>query len=440
MRSHAKLRELPITTRIAYFIYQIAYHFALPLAGFLALWRARKEPGHLHNLSHRWGLGPVGAKGGAWIYAASLGEMNAARPLVQEFLNDGHHVLLTHLSPAGFDRGVQQFGNNPRVTHLYMPFDCFWTVQLFLRRAKPAFGVVLEIEIWPAMLIEADRLSIPMFMANGNLLPNRMQRLQTWRRHGLYLYRLFDHIFTRSQDYVERYIATGVRPENVSISGELRFDSQPVSALLDYGRELRRTWNTTFTFMIASSVKDEEAILLKIVADFLQAAPQARVIWVPRSPQRFDAIASLLHSYKIPYMRRSEIIESIQSKSKVLIGDTLGEMDFYLGLADVVFVGASFTDMGGHNIIEPLSAGCPVVMGPSTYGVDFIAKPAQEAGVFETFDTSQAMCSYLLALNNDLPSAQIKQKKAKAFASLNSDAAKLIARSINQRNGYINGL
>ena len=139
-------------------------------------------------------------------------------------------------------------------------------------------------------------------------------------------------------------------------------------------------------------------------------------------------------------MRRSEIIESIQSKSKVLIGDTLGEMDFYLGLADVVFVGASFTDMGGHNIIEPLSAGCPVVMGPSTYGVDFIAKPAQEAGVFETFDTPQAMCSYLLALNNDLPSAQIKQKKAKAFASLNSDAAKLIARSINQRNGYINGL
>jgi 3-deoxy-D-manno-octulosonic-acid transferase len=311
-------------------------------------------------------------------------------------------------------------------------------VQLFLRRAKPAFGVVLEIEIWPAMLIEADRLSIPMFMANGNLLPNRMQRLQTWRRHGLYLYRLFDHIFTRSQDYVERYIATGVRPENVSITGELRFDSQPVSALLDYGRKLRRTWNSTFTFMIASSVKDEEAILLKIVADFLQAAPQARVIWVPRSPQRFDAVASLLHSYKIPYMRRSKIIESIQSKSKVLIGDTLGEMDFYLGLADVVFVGASFTDMGGHNIIEPLSAGCPVIMGPSTYGVDFIARPAQRAGVFETFETPHAMYAYLLALNKDLPSVLTKQKKAKAFASLNSNAAKLIVKSINQPNSYTN--
>ena len=440
MQYHTKRHELPNTTRVAYFIYQIAYHFALPLIGLLALWRARKEPGHLYNVSHRWGLGPVGATGGIWVYAASLGEMNAARPLVQEFLNDGHHVLLTHLSPAGFDRGVQQFGNNPRVTHLYMPFDCFWTVQLFLRRAKPALGIVLEIEIWPAMLIEADRLSIPMFMANGNLLPNRMKRLQTWRRHGLYLYRLFDHIFTRSQDYVERYIAAGVRPENVSIAGELRFDTQPDSALLAFGRDLRQTWNTTFTFMIASSVKGEEVILLKIVADFLKAAPQARVIWVPRSPQRFDAIADLLHSCEIPYSRRSQIIDNIQAKSKVLIGDTLGEMDLYLGLADVVFVGASFTDMGGHNIIEPLSAGCPVIMGPSTYGIDFIARPAQQAGVFETFETPNALYTYLLALNKDLPRVKFQKKKAKAFASLNSDTAKLTVKSISKRNGYTNGL
>ena len=440
MQYHTKRHELPNTTRVAYFIYQIAYHFALPLIGLLALWRARKEPGHLYNVSHRWGLGPVGATGGIWVYAASLGEMNAARPLVQEFLNDGHHVLLTHLSPAGFDRGVQQFGNNPRVTHLYMPFDCFWTVQLFLRRAKPALGIVLEIEIWPAMLIEADRLSIPMFMANGNLLPNRMKRLQTWRRHGLYLYRLFDHIFTRSQDYVERYIAAGVRPENVSIAGELRFDTQPDSALLAFGRDLRQTWNTTFTFMIASSVKGEEVILLKIVADFLKAAPQARVIWVPRSPQRFDAIADLLHSCEIPYSRRSQIIDNIQAKSKVLIGDTLGEMDLYLGLADVVFVGASFTDMGGHNIIEPLSAGCPVIMGPSTYGIDFIARPAQQAGVFETFETPNAIYTYLLALNKDLPRVKFQKKKAKAFASLNSDTAKLTVKSISKRNGYTNGL
>jgi 3-deoxy-D-manno-octulosonic-acid transferase len=312
-------------------------------------------------------------------------------------------------------------------------------VQLFLRRAKPAFGIVLEIEIWPSMLIEADRLSIPMFMANGNLLPNRMKRLQTWRRHGLYLYRLFDHIFTRSQDYVERYIATGVRPENISIVGELRLDTLPDQDLLAFGRNLRQTWNTTFTFMIASSVKGEEVILQKIVANFLQAVPQARVIWVPRSPQRFDAIADLLHSCEIPYTRRSQITDSIKPKIKVLIGDTLGEMDLYLGLADVVFVGASFTNLGGHNIIEPLSAGRPVIMGPSTYGIDFIAKPAQQAGVFETFETPHAIYTHLLALNEDLEHVQLKQKKAKAFASLNSNTAKLTFEIINRHNSYTNG-
>ena len=191
--------------------------------------------------------------------------------------------------------------------------------------------------------------------------------------------------------------------------------------------------------MIASSVKGEEVILQKIVAKFLQAAPQARVIWVPRSPQRFDAIADLLHSCEIPYTRRSQITDSIQSKYKVLIGDTLGEMDLYLGLADVVFVGASFTDMGGHNIIEPLSAGCPVIMGPSTYGIDFIARPAQKAGVFETFETPHATYTHLLALNEDPTHVRLKQKKAKAFASVNSDTAKLIFKIIRKRNSYTNG-
>ena len=114
-------------------------------------------------------------------------------------------------------------------------------------------------------------------------------------------------------------------------------------------------------------------------------------------------------------------------------------MDLYLGLADVVFVGASFTDMGGHNIIEPLSAGCPVIMGPSTYGVDFIARPAQQAGVFETFETSHAIYTHLLSLNEDLPHAQLKKKKAKAFASVNSDTAKLIFKIISKRNSYTNG-
>ena len=114
-------------------------------------------------------------------------------------------------------------------------------------------------------------------------------------------------------------------------------------------------------------------------------------------------------------------------------------MDLYLGLADVVFVGASFTDMGGHNIIESLSAGCPVIMGPSTYGIDFIARPAQKAGVFETFETPHALYTHLLSLNEDLSHVQLKQKKAKAFASLNYDTAKFTFKFISKIISYKNG-
>ena len=101
---------------------------------------------------------------------------------------------------------------------------------------------MLEIEVWPAMLIEADRLDVPMFMANGNLLPNKMLRLKNWKRSGLYMYRLFDHIFTRAEDYVERYEATGVLRKDITITGELKLDVPRDPELIAKGQVLRNSW------------------------------------------------------------------------------------------------------------------------------------------------------------------------------------------------------
>ena len=112
------------------------------------------------------------------------------------------------------------------------PLDFFFLVQLFLRRAQPACGIVLEIEIWPAMLIEANRLNVPMYLANGNLLAKTMPRLNTWKRSGLHLYLLFSHIFTKTEDFVERYKATGVNHEDLTVTGELKLDAPRDSILI----------------------------------------------------------------------------------------------------------------------------------------------------------------------------------------------------------------
>ena len=424
MKHSSKHHRLPMTTVVIYWLYQITFPLFMLSALFLAVWRSLKEPSHLKRLADRFGFGPVGPKGAIWIYAASLGEMNAARPLVQVFLDNGHDILLTHLSPAGLEAGQRFFGDCPQVTHRYIPLDLFLMVKVFLRRAQPACGIVLEIEVWPAMLIEADRVGVPMYLVNGNLLAKAMPRLDTWKRSILHMYRLFDHIFTRAEDYLDRYEATGVLRENLTITGELKLDriSNPLS--IAKGRVWREAWvGNEFTFMISSSVKAEEDVLIQCCIQLLKQVPASRVIWVPRSPQRFNAINQKAKKAGLLSMKRSNHKTSIPSEIQIFVGDSMGEMDTYLGMADIVFVGASFDNSGGHNIIEPLSAGCPVVMGPSTYGIDFIAKDAASAGIFHSFSTPDEMTSFLV--ENASSPQKLKKMKSDSitFCKINIGAS-----------------
>ena len=419
-----KRQRLPLTTLCIYGLYQILVPFIIAIGLLLAISRSLKEPSHIKRLLDRFGFGPVGPKNSIWVYAASLGEMNAARPLVQVFIDNGHHILLTHLSPAGLEAGQRFFGDNPNVTNRYMPLDFVLMVQIFLRRAKPACGIVLEIETWPAMLIEADRLRVPMYLANGNLVPKHMPRLNNWKRSSLFMYRLFDHIFTRDEDFVDRFEATGVLRKDLTITGELKLDTPRNSTSIAKGQTWREAWaGREFTFMISSSVKVEEDALMQCCVKLSKQVPTIRIIWVPRSPQRFAAISQKAKKAGLLSMKRSHYKIGIPKKIQVFIGDSMGEMDIYLGMADIVFVGASFDKQGGHNIVEPLSAGCPVVMGPSTYGIDFMAKDAASAGIFHSFSTPEEMTHFIIDNARSPQKLEQMRFRSSTFCKMNIGAS-----------------
>ena len=424
MRHSSKYHRLPLTTIIIYWLYQLLFPILMIFALFIAAWRNLKAPSHLTRIIDRFGFGPVGPKGCIWFYAASLGEINAARPLVQLFLDNGHDVLVTHLSPAGMEAGEKLFGNHPKVTNCYMPLDFFLMVKIFLYRAQPTCGIVLEIEIWPAMLVESDRIGVPMFMANGNLLERAMPRLKSWKKSGLHMYRLFDHIFTRDDHYAKRYKATGVRSADITITGELKLNTLPNPISISRGRAWRKTWaGEHFTFMISSSVEMEEGLLVQCCVDLLRQIPKMRIVWVPRSPQRFDLVNKKVQKAGLISMKRSDLNDSISKKTQLFIGNTIGEMDLYLGMADIVFVGASFSKGGGHNIVEPLMASCPVVMGPSTYGVDFIAKDAGSAGIFHSFDTPEQMKNFIINIAQSPQNLKQLQAASAKFCEINIGGA-----------------
>jgi 3-deoxy-D-manno-octulosonic-acid transferase len=388
------------------------------------IFRSRKEPAHLKNLKHRIGFGPVGQKGAIWVYAASLGETRAVSPLIYRLRSEGFKVLLTHQSPAGLAEGARIFGLDSGVTQCYVPLDFFWAVRIFLQRSKPLALVVMEIEIWPAMLIETARKGVLVTMANGNLLDRSTDKKDYLRRRLNNLYQIFNHIFTRTDEYRSRYLSIGVKPENVSVVGELKFDQLIDPAQLHLSKKLHsKLIGAQRILMIASSVRAEERLLLPMVVRLISADPGLRVVWVPRSPQRFRAVEDALTAKGVTVQKRSSmgsLIDGTPTNAQVLLGDSIGEMNVYYPLADLVFVGASLVDHGGHNVVEPMALGKPIVMGPSIYGVAFAASPAAIDGALEILPDAKALETRITALM--LNSGSLAQMSAAATNFINNKA------------------
>jgi 3-deoxy-D-manno-octulosonic-acid transferase len=319
------------------------------------------------------------------------------------------------------------FPDEPLITHRYIPLDLFWAVRLFLRRARPRLGLVLEIEIWPAMMIEATRAGVPMVMANGNLLERSIGGMRWPRRHLLALYRLFARVFTRDAAYRDRYLAVGVQADRIDVVGEMKYDQWIEPHHLEQGKRLRQGWNgAERVLLIASSVRDEEAPLLEMVQRLLAGDSGLRVIWAPRSPQRFDAVANALTKLGIAVMRRTSLGPMMAEQpvdARVIVGDSTGEMNIWYAMADLVFVGASLVDHGGHNIMEPMALGCPVVMGPSTFGVAFAVEPARSAGAMDSLPDVHKLEDRIVSLLANDTERMAMATAARRFADAQGGAA-----------------
>ncbi len=408
-----KIADFPRGPRLwlAYLIYQIALHLLLPLGVFMVFNRSRKEPLYRANLRQRFGFGPQMPKGTIWVFAASLGETRAVSPLIGEFLKHGHKILLTHSSPAGLSEGKRLFSKEisaGQIVQSYVPVDAFWAVRLFLSRARAAMILVVEGELWPAMLFEAHRAKTPIFQVNGNYTDQALTRDKAhFGGVRLAVFQGFTRIITKSDNHVARYRAAGYPADRIDQIGELKFDQAIDPAHILAADDFRASQiPPQKTLFIASSVEGEEEDLTKVVQAVLKQVPDALIIWAPRSPQRFDAVADKMQQAGFQTARRSKILNQslvgeLPNGTQVLIGDSIGEMNFYYQLADLVFVGASLIDHGGHNIIEPLALGKPVVMGPSIYGIEFPAYDAIKAGAFESLPNSTALAKRIVEFFND---------------------------------------
>lgn len=349
-------------------LYSLLLYLALPLLLLRLVWRSRRAPAYRERWNERLGIysqRPLQA--GIWVHAVSVGEVQAAQPLIKHFLerypNTG--VMVTTTTPTGSERLRSLFED--RVQHVYTPFDLGPIVDRFLDAVRPRLAVVMETEIWPNMLRACESRGIPVVLANARLSVRSERgyaRLASFTRETL---GRFTAIGAQSSEDAARFRTLGVPAERLQVTGSIKFDVRQPGSLLDHAEVLRRLWGIHRPIWVAASTHEgEEEQVLTAHRGVLDKLPQALLVLVPRHPERFDRVAALVERQGFQLARRSAN-DPCGGKVSVFLGDTMGELPAFLAAGDAAFIGGSLVPTGGHNLLEAAAVGVPVAVGPHIF-------------------------------------------------------------------------
>ena len=332
------------------------------------LWRrGAREPAYRENIGERLGHyeGEAPARRFLWLHAVSLGETRAAAPLVDALRRRRPDLplLLTSSTATGREAGQKLLREGD--VQVWLPYDTPGAVRRFLRRFRPAVGVLMETEIWPNLLHVAASEGVPVVLANARLSERSAKK---GRRLSALLHPAAARlraVLAQTESDASRLRQAGA--PKVEVCGNLKFDVTPAPRLLERGVQWRRALGRAVV-VAASTREGEETALLAAWRE--HPAPRPLLLLVPRHPQRFDAVAALVEQAGLSFARRSAWPGDPPPEAHALdawLGDTMGEMPLYYAAADVALLGGSFEPFGGQNLIEAAACGCPVVMGPHTY-------------------------------------------------------------------------
>ncbi len=394
--------------------------------------RARSEPAYAQQVEQRFGHygraqladGPV-----LWVHSVSLGETRAIEALIALLRAQwpGMRLLLTHGTATGLQAGADLLQDGD--LQVWQPWDTPGATRRFVQHFKPRLGLLVDTEIWPNLVHACAQACVPLCLVNARLSAHSLRRAQRLRWLAEPAYQSLAGVWPQDLDQANRFRALGVKPH--APTGNIKFDMEPDLALWSQGQAARQAQLRPVLMLAVSREGEEQMWLDALRSARTNALGAGRVQWliVPRHPQRFDAVATLLQSAGLTVARRS-VDGGMFSEADVWVGDTLGEMAFYYGLADVALLGGSFAPLGGQNLIEAAACRCPVVMGPHTFNFAQAAEMAQDAGAaLERPDMASAIETALQWLD-DPATLEASSSAAWAFAQTHRGAALRLSKAL----------
>ena len=401
-------------------IYTAIFYLALPLYFVRLIIRAVQNPDYLKRWGERLGYGsnlPTEGKTVLWIHAVSVGEVNASIPLVRSLLDtySNSEILVTTSTPTGSKILLDKMG--ARVKHQYVPLDLPACLNVFLDRWNPKAVIVLETEIWPNILSMCKERGIFTALVNARLSEKSKDNYNMVKPLTAEALGNLDLLIAQYDSDAERFKEIN-NSLKIEVCGNLKFDQQVPEEMHSISSSIRDSWSDDGqrpTLIAASTHETEEEFVLDAFLEILGEAKEALLILVPRHPERFETVFEYIQNRELSVARRSNK-DDVTPKTQVLLGDTMGELNFLYSVSDVAFVGGSLVDHGGQNLLEPASLGLPLSSGKSLRNFQEIADELQESKALFLIEEQKELSDFFIdMISKPKKSARIGKASAKVF-------------------------
>lgn len=360
-----------------------------------------------------------------WFHVVSVGETNAAQPLIEHYLKTGHSVLVTNTTKTGQARSKSLFLKEPYAQlfqAVYLPADQKKLVRTFIQKYQPKMLALVETELWPNLLIEADQAQVPCLLINARLSEKSAKGYGKVPSLTKPMLRSLKQLLAQDQASCQRFIELGMPEERTKVVGSIKFDIAAPASFIAQAEQFRQQWQLSNRKIItlASTHAPEEQYLLTAMQPFLNQHPELLCIVVPRHPERFDEVYAESQTLNLNTQRRS-LNQTILPDTQVYLADSMGEMWLWYALSQACFVGGSLNEPGGgHNILEPIALNVPTVLGKNYFNFQTIVDEFVAAeGVRVVQDAEQA-AQVLFELIEDKLQAQCLNAAAQQIMQKNT--------------------
>ena len=383
-------------------LYSAALYVLAPITVYHLIWRGFRQREYFQRWNERYGSyanAPVSAP--IWVHAVSVGEVSAAAPLIEALRRQRPdlRMVITTITPTGSGRVSSLWGDT--VEHVYLPYDLPGAVGRFLGHFQPKLALILETELWPNLLFGCRDHGIPAYVLNARLSERSLRGYRVLAPLMKRAMRTLRRISVQSAADGERFRKLGAAPEDIVETGNLKYDVAVADDLADFVATFRANAGASRPIWIAASTHDgEEDDVVAMHRRVRQRWPDALLLWAPRHPERFRAVAqsAIEAGWRVATRRLTRWPDP---GDDVFVIDTLGELSNFYACAGVAFVGGSLQAIGGHNLLEPAAAGTAIVTGPHLHNFSEIAAKLDAAGALRIEQDAAGVAAMLETLLAD---------------------------------------